>query len=282
MSGDTFRAFSHYVIEEQADLNIETFDYFASKARQRVERLTIFISAGFLEECYTKKSFISFLQNVDISDHCCKANLIIHNGDKIPDQAYMNLLGNIFHKVYCVNIVKPWNNIFSLPIGIENLHHLKNGLVSSYLHNKSKYFPMPPPSKVNIVYSSFNISTNPIERGKLKELLLNSKYIIKLKKLSPNAYQREIHSSYFTLSPPGNGPDCHRTWEAIYLDTVPIVLSGSLDPDICRALPIMSVNSWDEFFQYSRDELLQVYTTLTSERSKEAAYMPYWIEHFKN
>ena len=39
------------------------------------------------------------------------------------------------------------------------------------------------------------------------------------------------HKNYaFELSPSGNGLDCHRTYEAIILNTIPIVRSNTLDP----------------------------------------------------
>jgi hypothetical protein len=31
----------------------------------------------------------------------------------------------------------------------------------------------------------------------------------------------------FCVSPPGNGIDCHRTWEALYLGVIPVVVSSA-------------------------------------------------------
>jgi len=49
----------------------------------------------------------------------------------------------------------------------------------------------------------------------------------------------------FVLSPPGNGKDCHRTWEALALGSVPIMLKSSLDP-LFEGLPVVLIESWDE------------------------------------
>lgn len=43
------------------------------------------------------------------------------------------------------------------------------------------------------------------------------------------------------LSPRGNGIDCHRTWEALYLDIVPIVWNNSLRI-LYKDLPIIVIN----------------------------------------
>jgi len=50
------------------------------------------------------------------------------------------------------------------------------------------------------------------------------------------------------MSPPGNGPDCYRTWEAIYLGAVPIVLRSTLAVSLAADLPIWVVDSWEEVF----------------------------------
>ena len=54
----------------------------------------------------------------------------------------------------------------------------------------------------------------------------------------------EAHRDYaFELSPQGNGLDCHRTWEALILNTIPIVRTSSLDP-LYEGLPVVVVAEW--------------------------------------
>jgi hypothetical protein len=49
----------------------------------------------------------------------------------------------------------------------------------------------------------------------------------------------------FVISPPGNGIDCHRIWEALYLRTVPVVKYHESFSQF-KHLPILFVNNWDE------------------------------------
>lgn len=49
----------------------------------------------------------------------------------------------------------------------------------------------------------------------------------------------------FAVSPRGNGWDCHRTWELLYLGTVPIVRTSPLD-GLYRGLPVVIVADWEE------------------------------------
>jgi hypothetical protein len=54
----------------------------------------------------------------------------------------------------------------------------------------------------------------------------------------------------FVISPPGNGLDCYRTWEALALGSVPIVLSSSLDRLFLEhGFPVVIVQSWGEVTQ---------------------------------
>lgn len=62
----------------------------------------------------------------------------------------------------------------------------------------------------------------------------------------------------YWASPRGNGIDCHRTWEALYLGRVPILRGqdpedpdyvfedGAMDPQLVRNLPILWVKEWSE------------------------------------
>jgi len=49
----------------------------------------------------------------------------------------------------------------------------------------------------------------------------------------------------FTLSPAGAGLDCHRTWEALLLGSIPVVLRSPLDELFAR-LPVVVVDDWSE------------------------------------
>jgi hypothetical protein len=49
----------------------------------------------------------------------------------------------------------------------------------------------------------------------------------------------------FTLSPFGVGYDCHRTWEALMLGSVPIIHTSPLDP-LFDDLPVLIVEDWSE------------------------------------
>ena len=63
----------------------------------------------------------------------------------------------------------------------------------------------------------------------------------------------------FSISPHGNGLDCHRTWEDLALGCIVIVKTSLLDP-LYKGLPVVIVKDWSEiilpskvqFFKYSK------------------------------
>jgi hypothetical protein len=60
----------------------------------------------------------------------------------------------------------------------------------------------------------------------------------------PTIYKRNREYPLW-LSPRGNGIDCHRTWEALYLDAIPIVWHSTLD-SLYTNLPVIIINDWSE------------------------------------
>jgi hypothetical protein len=153
-----------------------------------------------------------------------KTCLVIHNGDAIPDFATMDFLSTRFKKIYSTNWLGSHPKIEPIPIGLENIRYLRNGIPSDF---KS----LQPRRRIDFsdrpidLLVAFSLHTNPVERN---AALSAARKVPGVKIMSafmyPYEYLKLVSQSKFVLSPPGNGPDCHRTWESIYLGAVPIVL----------------------------------------------------------
>ncbi|CAF3652941.1 unnamed protein product [Rotaria sp. Silwood1] len=62
----------------------------------------------------------------------------------------------------------------------------------------------------------------------------------------------------FWLSPRGNGIDCHRTWEALYLDAIPIVWNSSLNI-LYEDLPVIIIQNDTEITEtFLREKLHEI------------------------
>ncbi|CAF2100793.1 unnamed protein product, partial [Rotaria magnacalcarata] len=77
-----------------------------------------------------------------------------------------------------------------------------------------------------------------------KAFLIKSVKIQK-EKVPFETYLQELGDAKFVLSPLGNGRDCDRTWEALLISAVPIILSSEIDP-LFDQLPVIIINDWSE------------------------------------
>ncbi|GAG08179.1 unnamed protein product, partial [marine sediment metagenome] len=85
--------------------------------------------------------------------------------------------------------------------------------------------------------------------------------------------------SKFCISPPGGGIDCHRIWEAICLDTIPIVLKNIAFKQF-RHLPILFIDSWE---QISNEFLEKKYEEFSQKTfNTDLCYMDYWKSSLLN
>jgi hypothetical protein len=79
----------------------------------------------------------------------------------------------------------------------------------------------------------------------------------------------------FVISPHGNGLDCHRTWEAIALGSIPIVKTSPLDP-LFEGLPVWIVNDWNQINNVSLEEKIEEFKSSTF--NLEKMQLSYWLK----
>jgi hypothetical protein len=73
----------------------------------------------------------------------------------------------------------------------------------------------------------------------------------------PEIYARNRQYSFW-LSPRGNGIDCHRTWEALYLDAIPIVWNSTLNV-LYKNLPIIIIDNHQQINEtFLRQKLYEI------------------------
>lgn len=112
-------------------------------------------------------------------------------------------------------------------------------------------------------------------RKKVAEYFKNKSYCTKFRFLDFESYCDVLQNSYFTLSPRGSGIDCFRTWEAMLLGSIPIVLSSFLDP-MYQDLPVLIINDWNQInekFLYDQLDLIRKKSI-----NYEKLYADYWIK----
>ena len=199
--------------------------------------------------------------------------VILHNGDKSPKEEILNELTKNKIFVFGTNIRILNKYIEPIPIGIENAHFQRNGSLDYYNPiNISKLKII----KNNLLLVSFSVQTNPMVREKytsiLNEFGYHNKYYRNLKD-----YRRILASSYFVISPPGNGIDCHRTWEAFIHKTIPVI-ERKYDLFKHIDLPILVVDKIQDFLEFPDEKKLMIYNEIL-EKKYENIFIKWWIDY---
>jgi hypothetical protein len=173
-----------------------------------------------------------------------KIILVTHNSDYKID----SLLEDIYLQFsQNVNIIS--DKIVALPIGLENSYNFpeirKIDKMKLKLSEEKNY--------KNLIYMNHTISTNPFVRAPLYQMFGDKSYFTtdwnKNNGIDFDSYLDNIYNHKFVLSPEGNGIDTHRTWECLYLGTIPIEKRNINNKYWEDKLPICYVNDWSEINQ---------------------------------
>lgn len=173
----------------------------------------------------------------------------------------------------------PSSRLIPIPIGLANRFFEWGNidLLDTFIARAK-----PAQERAFLVYVNFAVSTNPSER---QSCLEHFRYIrgTKIrgaagpsKKQKPFLdYLHDLSQSVFVASPPGNGLDCHRTWEALLMGCYPIVKSSTLDP-LFEHLPVVIVKDWRD----ATESLLHKKKREFSNKQwpREKLYAPYWFQ----
>jgi hypothetical protein len=173
-----------------------------------------------------------------------KYSLVLHNSDAVLTLENLDKFLGLVDKIYCVNILEESNRVKALPIGLENRKKLRNGVERDYVV-RGHYELQLHENRETDFLACFNLLTNPRERISAVSAALdlpNSKVIMNA--VTPKAHREHLKNSKFVISPPGNGPDCHRTWEALYMNAIPIV-KKEFWPFKEINIPVIQIEDWN-------------------------------------
>ncbi len=232
LSGDTYLSAAH--------INLDDFLYSDEKFLScfSISEQRFFISTANLSKLNNR------IQEVP-SEFLEKATLLVHNGDKLIDNESFLAIAQRFRKTFAVNWLGDPRLITPIPIGLENHILYQNGVKKDFDKIRNSELPNLE-ARPNNFLVSFSLHTNPIQREKalnVSKTLVGASIIATPS--DAKTYRNNILNSKFVISPPGNGPDCHRTWEALYLGAVPVV-HKSFWPFNHLDLPVVQVDDWTQ------------------------------------
>lgn len=209
--------------------------------------------------------------------------LITGNSDYSITQDIFNLAPKNIKKWFAQNCDVKNGIITGIPMGLENTIECK-------LENHGKVWDhaLEKPIKISDcreaipekeIYANFSLNTHP-SRLQVFNICKKLKYVTcdisnDYQTINNKSYESYIHNikkHKMVVCPRGNGVDCHRIWEVLYLNRVPIIkMENHLS--YFKSLPILFVESWDELNDFAR--MSEKYYQVKFNKM-DMAYFEYW------
>ena len=264
VSGDTFRAVADIVLESEFDIRAFGRSFSECKSSEPV----IFLPLHLLS---------NLVDSIDSTD-VAQGIFILHNGDELDESAVLRLSQQA-GSVFSVNWIGSKAIATPIPIGVENRHWNINGrheLMSGL--NPALLPRLTRKDREVAVLGAFSSSTNPAMReGVLNAFAGVPGSRLLTKRVQPRTYWSLLARSLFVISPPGNGPDCHRTWEAMYSGAIPIVLEDAW-PFKNEPFPALTVQNWVQARKIIDEGGRDLYERIWCEADVERLYFPHYIQ----
>ena len=173
------------------------------------------------------------------------------------------LLGGSIDNIDRKELKLPDDGWIDEPIGVSNmlsynvLYNIINNITNETYNINSK-----------TVYCAIRCVTDKVRRGdqSINRNIISqtlSKNKIFCRTLGEKQYLETILESKFTISPEGNGIDTHRTWEALYLKSIPVCEDNPLTRKKMEGLPVLYTKDYSEI---TPDYLESKYNEFLSEK----------------
>ena len=197
---------------------------------------SLFVKVGDLD------SFILFLEE-NSNTHFSDFTLVLHNGDDAIPKDSLEALSFRFKRILAVNLLEETRICSPIPIGLENRNYFTNGIPTDFKKLLDSGLSATEDRTIMIL-EAFSVGTNRLEREACHRIA-SQLGATRLSGATPVNYRKALSESKFVLSPAGNGFDCHRTWEALYLGSIPIVKRAHW-PFINKPLPVLIIDEWED------------------------------------
>jgi hypothetical protein len=196
--------------------------------------------------------------------------LITHNSDRnVTADLYAKKPANVVHW-FAQNVVIERDDLTPIPIGLE-----RQGIVPTrdIAGSMQSQIDAGRTALQRWCYLNINPDTNDKERRRVLRALRWKVLFVRTRtrRIAYPQYVAEIASHRFIISPPGNGVDCHRTWESLYLGSVPVVK----DSTCMRAFAAAGLMVVSDLACLSKRNLVD-YAAMPMEANRQLLRMSYW------
>ena len=247
-----------------------------------------------------------YICNSAIPDFVNKINNIKHkfilvSGDAdetIPNDIFINsdfikfIENDKIIAWYAQNCIATHPKLFQIPIGLD-YHTINHNKSHSWGDNMSpieqekeldniRKNMKPFWDRNNKCYSNFHFNLNSNDRNDAFKNINKDLVYYEPEKQKRLANWQTQTNYCFVISPHGNGLDCHRTWEALLLECIPIVKTSPLDP-LYDDLPVLIVKQWSDITQELLNKTIDEYKNkhLTNKFNYDKLLLKYWMDLIK-
>jgi len=195
---------------------------------------------------WCRPDFLDLVFNQCSSVPESKFILITHCSDYEINKIFFDKKPSNIIKWFAQNVTYEHPDLHCIPIGLESNSGPYRGAYTDFNWLFNNVAPEPVSNKIiNKIYCNFNLRTHSNRRNVLEKLQQNDICFLDVGR-EYKAYCEKVKEFLFIASPRGNGLDCHRTWETLYLGSIPIVEESFSLREITKGLPVLFVKDWND------------------------------------
>ena len=190
----------------------------------------IFVNSGDVEKFFSEYGRIT------------NAKVLIFGNNDVDFADFVFSIPKSVKRVYLQNSTVSDDFFRSIPIGIERLSYVTNGLPKLF---DKKYSNIDKNGK--ILVGPFS-PTHPDRKLLTDSLIVSSQNTNNcIERLSPVEYALLSAKYSYIACPRGNGLDTHRFWEALYRASIPIVIKSNWSQNFSNlGVPMIELESWTD------------------------------------
>ncbi len=198
--------------------------------------------------------------------------LVTHNSDDPAPREFGHILDDPKLIAWFGQNVEKCSHpkLHPIPIGLAN-RYWGHGNIDAVKAAQRSCRDLP---RTTFLYMNFSIWTNSQERQPVYNQFKDQPFCTNVSGLDFANYLPSLAMSKFVLSPRGNGLDCHRTWEALYMGAIPVLRTSAAD-SLYKDLPVIIIKDWKDV---TEEFLIKKWREMRFRKYKfEKMYAYYWL-----
>jgi len=205
--------------------------------------------------------------------------IISHNGDEPVTCDLINEYPNCRYW-FGQNIMCENNKVIPLPIGLENDYITGQPERKYILQQKSSLNIVP----TRLAYLNCSVSTHRQDRQPAFDYFSRQNWCdVRVPYGNYYGFCDDILNHHFSISPRGNGLDCHRSWEILYLGRYPVMKKYYGLQKLFEDLPVVFVDDWTQVSEeFLNKELEKIQRTSYNYDKLKFSYWKNLIENTYN